>query len=122
MPFALHQASVLCLVVVPILNIKKLLIAPFNIIHQLTSCQLLFSHYHFYNPVNHVSSSLKGLILLCLVVECFFNELLISSLLESFLILLSHVNFVFLKTLAIASPFEKWVMSVFFSVILQILM
>lgn len=75
----------------------------------LIHCKLLFSHYHFYSPVNHFSSSLKGLILLYPLVEFFFIELPISTLLGSFLIVLSEVHFMSLKTLtAVASPSGTW--------------
>lgn len=108
-PYTLHKASVLCLVISPILNVAIFPIVTCIIIHQLNLFKLLFSYCHFYNLAKPFFSFLKILVLLYPVVYFFFTEFRNSSSLGLLLTVLSHVinNFVSLSKLLQWCPWMK---------------
>ena len=114
-PYTLHKASVLYLVISPILNTTIFPIVTFIVIHQLDSFRTLVSYCHFYNLAKHFFSFLKILMLLYPVVNFFFTEFLISSSLGLLLIVLSDVinNFVSLSKLLQWHPCLKKMLSLF---------
>lgn len=99
-PYTLHKASVLCLVISPILNTTIFPIVTCIIIYQLNSFKTLVSYCHFYNLARHFFLFLKILILLYPVVNFFFTEFLISSSLGLLIVLWDVIsNFVSLSKL-----------------------
>lgn len=119
-PYTLHKASVLCLVISPILNTTIFPIVTFIIIHQLDSFKTLVSYCHFYNLAKHFFSFLK-ILMLCTLLWIFHWVPDFFLIRTSPVIVLSDVinNFVSLSKLCSGIPVWKKCYHYFVCVILR---